>query len=117
RAAGESRPRAARHERDALAGQEPQDGAHFRGRPPQHDHLGRGALRRVAVALVDEQRLGTVDDAVRADDRAETRDEPGGRHARDLYARITVVYSAPPMTGIAGQLTPPRRRLPSARAP
>ena len=75
RAAGEAGAGAARHERDPLLGEH----AHHRrdlGRGArQHDELGRGALEGVAVALVDDEALGTIDDAVVADDRAQATGE------------------------------------------
>ena len=61
-----------------------EDRAHLGWRARQDDHLGSGALEGVAVALVDEERLGPVDDAVGADDGAETSDQRRRQHRGDL---------------------------------
>src|SRR5439155_25372689 len=47
---------------------------------------GRRALERVAVALVDEERLGAVDDAVGADDATQVGEERGPHHVAFLLA-------------------------------
>ena len=69
-----------------LGGQQPQHRRDLRGRARQHDDLGRRALERVAVALVDEERLGAVDDAVGADDATQAGEERGPHHVAFLLA-------------------------------
>ena len=69
-----------------LLGQQPQHRRDLRRGARQHDHLRRGALERVAVALVDEERLGPVDDAVGADDETQVGEERGPDHVAFLLA-------------------------------
>ena len=61
-----------------------EDRAHLGRCARQHHHLRGGALEGVAVALVDEERLGPVDDAVGADDGAEASDQRRRQHRDDL---------------------------------
>ncbi len=67
RAARESRPRAARDERHALAGADLHGRLYLGRRAGQHDELGHRAPAGQAVAIVDAKLLGLGDHIARAD--------------------------------------------------
>jgi hypothetical protein len=84
RAAREPGAGAARDEGHVRLGETADDvGDGARG-PRQNDQLGRRPLQRVAVAVVDPERIGMIDDTVVADERAETRGKRRRAHRAGL---------------------------------
>jgi hypothetical protein len=83
----------ARHECDALLGEESHHRAHLGRAPREHHDLGGRALEGVAVAFVGEERFAPADEASRPDDLPETPLEPVAQHAT-LLARLVPPFTS-----------------------
>ena len=68
---GEVRPRAARDDRDAPLGGQPDDGGDLGGVPREDDRVGRAAVKRCRVGAVDIERGGVGPDVLVADEGCE----------------------------------------------